>query len=170
MIYRRSYDSNALTPWTKNIKHYENPPKHAKSAEMCGCGWPTHLFIPKGTKEGMQFDLFAMITNYDNDYVEEDPDDLSIPEPCNSPYLYCGVKWRNYPDRKPLGYPFDRLPFSVPMKCPQVGAGQLWSLLICRFLQLFWHRPIATLEEYVSYVPNMASTVVEIKHSDQLVW
>lgn len=170
VIFRRSFDSNVVTPWNKHLKQYENPPKNPQSADYCGCGWPTHLYIPKGSHEGTHFDLFVMLTNFDDDYVEDNPDDLLIPERCNSPYLYCGIKFRNYPDAKPMGYPFDRLPFAAPIQCPHLGAGHLWSLLFCRFLQLFWYRQVNSLEEYVSYAPNMASTVVEIRHFDHLVW
>jgi len=83
--------------------------------------------------------------------------------------MYCGVKWRNYPDAKPMGYPFDRSPFTVPINCPK-GVASIWTLVICKILQFFLLRPVANLEEYVSYAPNMAATVVEIQHLDHLVW
>lgn len=127
------------------------------------------MYIPKGSPEGTPFDLFAMITNFDHDYVEDHPDDLSIPEPCNSPYLYCGVKWRQYPDAKPMGYPFDRLPFKVPFSCPK-GVASIWTLVLCKLMEFFFLRPVATLEEFVSYAPNMGATVVNIRHIDHLVW
>lgn len=169
IIYRRSYDSNLVTPWTKSIDEYLKGPKHPRSAESCGCGWPTHLYIPKGSHEGMPFDLFVMLTNFDHDYVEENPDSVAVPETCNSPYMYCGVKWRQYPDAKPMGYPFDRLPYAVPLGCPN-HPGAPFSTLFCKVLSIFWSRPVSTLEEYVSYAPNMAATVVEIKHLDKLAW
>lgn len=30
--------------------------------------------------------------------------------PCNDASSYCGIKDRLYPDRRSMGYPFDRLP------------------------------------------------------------
>lgn len=36
---------------------------------FCGCGWPQHMLIPKGTPEGMPCQLFVMISNYNNDSV-----------------------------------------------------------------------------------------------------
>ncbi|ODN01438.1 Phenoloxidase 2 [Orchesella cincta] len=169
VIFRRSLDSNVVKPWSKSINEYlEDDDEEQTNADFCGCGWPTHLFIPKGTHKGLAFDFFAMITNFDEDYVEENPDDLYIPEPCNSPYIYCGIPWRKYPDAKPMGYPFDRSPPKVPIDCPP-GMGAVLTLF-CRFFRLFWYTKIHTLEDYVKIAPNMAATVVEIKHFDKLVW
>jgi hypothetical protein len=36
---------------------------------FCGCGWPQHMLIPKGSPEGMPCELFVMISNYDDDKV-----------------------------------------------------------------------------------------------------
>lgn len=66
-------------------------------------GWPHHLFIPKGNSKGMAFDLFVMVTNFDEDFVANHPRDMEIPEPCNSPYIYCGRPMRRYPDARPMG-------------------------------------------------------------------
>lgn len=66
-------------------------------------GWPQHLYIPKGHEHGMSFDLFVMVTSYDEDHVPNDPKILEIPETCNSPYLFCGLPRRRYPDRRPMG-------------------------------------------------------------------
>lgn len=29
---------------------------------------------------------------------------------CNDAYSFCGLKDKLYPDRRPMGYPFDRMP------------------------------------------------------------
>lgn len=64
-----------------------------------------HMLIPKGLPEGLRAELFVMVTNYDEDRVDQD-----LVGTCNDSASYCGVRDRMYPDRKPMGYPFDRLP------------------------------------------------------------
>lgn len=36
---------------------------------FCGCGWPQHMLLPRGTAEGYPMHLFVMISNYDDDRV-----------------------------------------------------------------------------------------------------
>lgn len=96
------------------------------------------MYIPKGMAGGMEFDLFAMITDFEKDKVQDTPEQERIKEPCNMPYLYCGIPFRKYPDARPLGYPFDRKPYSAGNPGTTVN----------------------TLEEYVSHVPNTKATVV----------
>lgn len=133
--------------------------KHDKSgaADFCGCGWPQHLYIPKGSHKGMPFDLFVMVTNYDEDHVPNHPRDLEIPETCNSPYLLCGHARRRYPDARPMGYPFDRPPYKTPIPCLQ---GHSFAAVICKSFNLVVFKAIDTLEEFVDKAPNMKSIVV----------
>ena len=63
------------------------------------------MLIPKGTLEGLRCELFVMISNFEEDCVDED-----LPNTCNDAASYCGIRDRLYPDRKAMGYPFDRLP------------------------------------------------------------
>lgn len=63
------------------------------------CGWPYHLLVPRGTATGMYFRLFAMITDGEIDSVPG-------PEHCGS-MSFCGAR-DEYPDQRPMGYPFDR--------------------------------------------------------------
>ncbi len=109
------------------------------------------MYIPKGNEKGMTFDLFIMITNYDHDYVPDDPRDLDIPEGCNSAYIFCGRPHRRYPDSKPMMYPFDRpLPGTTTPFCH-------FGDVFCKLTRKFCHkRPPMTMEEYVFPVPNMA--------------
>lgn len=39
------------------------------STEFCNCGWPQHLLVPKGTDKGMDFNIFVMLTDSEQDYV-----------------------------------------------------------------------------------------------------
>lgn len=52
----------------------------------------------------MKFDLFAMISNYDEDRIDQD-----LVGQCTQASPYCGIRDRKYPDRKAMGYPFDRV-------------------------------------------------------------
>ena len=65
------------------------------------------MLVPKGTPEGLRGELFVMISNYEEDRVNQD-----LAGTCNDAASYCGVRDRLYPDRKAMGYPFDRLPRS----------------------------------------------------------
>jgi YD repeat-containing protein len=95
------------------------PPRPRRGAgsdaatNYCNCGWPFHLLVPRGTSEGMPFRLLIMLTDWELDRV---PDESS----CGS-MSFCGVRDRRYPDRRPMGYPFDR-PF--PSGIANAVAGQ----------------------------------------------
>lgn len=73
-------------------------PATEEDAAYCTCGWPYNLLIPRGTREGMAFRLMVMITDWQEDQV--------LDRACGS-MSFCGAKDR-YPDRRPMGYPFDR--------------------------------------------------------------
>lgn len=45
-----------------------------------------------------------MISNYDDDAVEQD-----LVGTCRDTSSYCGIRDRLYPDRRNMGFPFDRL-------------------------------------------------------------
>ena len=63
------------------------------------------MLIPKGTVEGMAGELFVMISNYGDDKVDQNIDGV-----CSDAGSFCGIKDKLYPDRRSMGYPFDRLP------------------------------------------------------------
>lgn len=46
-----------------------------------------------------------MISNFADDRVEQDVSGV-----CNDAGSYCGIKDKLYPDRRSMGYPFDRMP------------------------------------------------------------
>ncbi len=90
-----------------------------------------------------------MVTNGDEDLVE---DPHAKPETCTAAPIYCGIPNRKYPDARPMGYPFDRYPYMIPKE-------EKWSLN-----RLFGFggglRPVETIEEYVTGIPNMGLTQV----------
>ena len=61
------------------------------------------MLIPKGQSSGMKYDLFVMISNYEEDRVDQ-----SLEGICNQASGYCGIRDRKFPDSKPMGFPFDR--------------------------------------------------------------
>ncbi|MDB5200368.1 MAG: Hemocyanin, copper containing domain [Chitinophagaceae bacterium] len=68
----------------------------------CDCGWPYHMLLPKGKKSanGMEFKLMVMLTDADIDMIEKEED-------CGA-FSFCAARSTEYPDRRPLGYPFNR--------------------------------------------------------------
>lgn len=92
------------------------------------------MLIAKGLPEGLACDLFVMISNYNDDRIDQD-----LVGTCNDAASFCGVRDRLYPDRRSMGYPFDRLARS--------GVDRLQQFL----------------------TPNMATTQCTIVHTDRTV-
>ncbi|CAI2166926.1 9412_t:CDS:2 [Funneliformis geosporum] len=70
--------------------------------KYCDCGWPFHLLLPRGRKDGMKFKLLVFISDWSKDKVP-------TMSRCGS-ISYCGAErpGDKYPDIRPMGYPFDR--------------------------------------------------------------
>ena len=111
-IVRSSTESSVTIPWDSSFRDLEkliqeNDGKTLRPEDaVCGCGWPQHLLVPRGTPEGMEFDLFVMITNGRQDAVKRTTTDKR--PPCKESLSYCGILNDKYPDAKPMGFPFDR--------------------------------------------------------------
>ncbi|XP_058457196.1 phenoloxidase 2-like [Malaya genurostris] len=108
-IRRRSHESTVTIPFERTFRNLDtNRPETGTPEEevfnFCGCGWPAHMLVPKGLPEGFPADLFIMVSNYEEDRVVQD-----LVGTCNDAASFCGVRDRLYPDRKAMGYPFDRL-------------------------------------------------------------
>lgn len=82
------------------------PPPANNEFNFCGCGWPEHLLLPRGKPEGMTYQLFVMLTDYEKDKVEEPKG----PRKCANAVSFCGILDAKYPDKRPMGFPFDRRP------------------------------------------------------------
>ncbi|GAB6029838.1 Polyphenol oxidase 1 [Chamberlinius hualienensis] len=37
--------------------------------DQCQCGWPEYMLVPKGKYEGMTFQLYVTVTNYEEDFI-----------------------------------------------------------------------------------------------------
>lgn len=93
----------------------------------CKCGWPYGLLLPRGTREGMGFRLFVMATDWNRDRVRQDS--------CCGSFSYCGAQ-DFYPDRRPMGYPFDR-PYPAE---PRPAAGHPFYTMVARHLNMSTRR------------------------------
>ncbi|XP_043489078.1 phenoloxidase 1-like [Polistes fuscatus] len=106
---RSSTESTLTIPFERTFRNVdENRPIGGDSLEQfnfCGCGWPQHLLLPKGNKEGFRMDLFIMISDYTGDAVEQEES-----TGCKDATSFCGLRDRKYPDARSMGYPFDRKP------------------------------------------------------------
>jgi tyrosinase len=133
-IRRRSIESSITIPFERtfrNLAGTDGTP-NTQDFNFCGCGWPQHMLVPKGLPEGLVCDLFVMVSNYDLDRVDQSVEGV----PCSEAASFCGIRDRLYPDKRPMGYPFDRM--------PRAGADNLATFL----------------------TPNMAVQQCVIVHSD----
>ena len=73
-IVRRSDESSVTIPFERTFRSLNvNPREESENVatfNFCGCGWPQHMLVPKGTPSGAEYQLFVMISNYDNDRLE----------------------------------------------------------------------------------------------------
>lgn len=113
IIRRRSDESSITIPYERSFrkigsKFTPTDPLEKSQFQFCGCGWPQHMLIPKGSAEGTKFNIFVMISNFELDRVAQ-PD---LKNPCNDAASFCGLKDQKYPDKRAMGFPFDR-PYKV---------------------------------------------------------
>nr|ACC69184.1 pro-phenol oxidase [Bombyx mandarina] len=107
-IRRKSIDSSVTIPYERTFRNQADRPADPGTAgaaefDFCGCGWPHHMLVPKGTTQGYPMVLFVMVSNWNDDRVEQD-----LVGSCNDAASYCGIRDRKYPDRRAMGFPFDR--------------------------------------------------------------
>ncbi|CAH0394157.1 unnamed protein product [Bemisia tabaci] len=110
-IKRESLTSTVASPANLTLHFPPNPSMEWTAEQKLeltrvvyrGCGWPHHLLIPKGRSDGLGAHLFVMISDYGRDKVKELAD--VDHESGNS---LCGLNGKLYPDRRPMGFPFDR--------------------------------------------------------------
>lgn len=73
-ITRKSTDSSVTIPFERTFRDLSQRPTNQTGGEaaafnFCGCGWPQHMLVPKGTPQGETYQLFVMISNIDQDRV-----------------------------------------------------------------------------------------------------
>lgn len=77
-IRRRSDESSVTIPYERSFRRIgsQYQPKEAEELsqfQFCGCGWPQHMLLPKGTTAGTKVDIFVMISDYEHDRVDPMP-------------------------------------------------------------------------------------------------
>ncbi|XP_063628353.1 phenoloxidase subunit 1-like isoform X1 [Cydia splendana] len=107
-IKHNGKDSSVTIPYERTFRSQEARPgqpgsDQAAEFDFCGCGWPHHMLLPKGTTQGYPCVLFVTVTNWNEDRVEQD-----LVGSCNDAASYCGIRDRKYPDKRAMGFPFDR--------------------------------------------------------------
>jgi hypothetical protein len=126
--------------------------RSGEDQSRCGCGWPQHLLLPRGTPAGTEYDLFVMLTDTDKDQIRapSKPGSSTPAKPqCRDAISFCGILDEKYPDARPMGYPFDRKPYNNPEKKAKME--------------------VKNIEEYVKFIANAATTKVTIIHEPNVV-
>ena len=72
-IIRRSTESRVTIPLDQVFPDptIENSGELTPGAaeNYCGCGWPYHMLLPRGSRGGFNMQLFVMISDYEQDRV-----------------------------------------------------------------------------------------------------
>lgn len=74
-ISRKSTESAITIPFEQTFRDLnderppESDPEGLDRFNFCGCGWPHHMLLPKGTENGYSMQLFIMVSNYEDDKV-----------------------------------------------------------------------------------------------------
>ncbi|XP_072391147.1 phenoloxidase 1-like [Diabrotica undecimpunctata] len=111
LITRDSTDSSVTIPFDRTFRDLDSTRPEGgnrlSTFNFCGCGWPQHMLIPMGNTDnpGFKCELFVMISNWADDAINQDNTGV-----CNDADSYCGIKDKLYPDKRSMGYPFDRQP------------------------------------------------------------
>jgi len=134
---RKSIDSSVTAPWWKTKKELQmqlSDMTLTGEPGECTCGFPHHLLVPMGAENGSVYDLVAMVTD-GKDYY------LPSGAKCAGSWIHCGLPGNDYPDKKPMGYPWDRA------IAPGFGS-------------------VKYLEDFVSQIPNMVMSKITVYHDD----
>ncbi|XP_065092363.1 phenoloxidase 8-like [Ochlerotatus camptorhynchus] len=138
-IVRRSDESSVTIPFERAFRRQDIATMPGtESFRFCNCGWPDHMLIPQGSPHGMPYDLFVMVSDYRQDAVNVNFDEHVD---CNDSHSYCGLRDQFYPDRRTMGFPFDRV---VP-------------------------KEINHMEDFARSFSNMKRTVVEIRFTNTTI-
>ncbi|EDS45573.1 phenoloxidase subunit 1 [Culex quinquefasciatus] len=109
-LTRRSDQSTVTVAYNRTFRQIKTAQDIPNKDDLerfrfCGCGWPDHMLLPKGTTQGMAFDLFVMVSDYAGDSIGLEFDEAVN---CNDSHSFCGLRDKMYPDNRSMGYPFDR--------------------------------------------------------------
>ncbi|MGQ0772990.1 MAG: tyrosinase family protein [Pseudonocardiales bacterium] len=106
VVFRPARMSAVIRKPAVGHEELESNKPRGSASMWCDCGWPYTLLLPRGTKKGLDFRLLVMLSK--DDLIMNDTG-----QKCTS-ISYCGLQDQKYPDKRPMGYPFDRpLPDSI---------------------------------------------------------
>jgi len=111
MISRPSSKSSVTIP---DVPSFQKLIKDANDAVSFGtelhneqhaqqCGMPNRLLLPKGTQEGMEFELITVVS-----HATEKVDPELLDYKGHYSHGQCGITGQKYPDHHPMGFPLDR--------------------------------------------------------------
>ncbi|CAB0017040.1 unnamed protein product, partial [Nesidiocoris tenuis] len=69
-VERLSHQSSVTIPFERSFRNLNQAPQSGQELQrymFCGCGWPHHMLIPKGTADGYPCELFVMVSNWADD-------------------------------------------------------------------------------------------------------
>lgn len=75
-------------------------PSESNDDPRCNCGWPYPLLIPRGTEQGIDYSLCAILT-------DAAIDGFANVKSCGS-VSFCGARDTTYMDKREMGFPFNR--------------------------------------------------------------
>eukprot|EP00116_Pleurobrachia_bachei_P003268 sb/3463530/ len=99
-VSRESTDSSVILPEEITVDDIKSG-RVSEEGVRCGCGWPRNLLLPRGTPGGMKAKVFVIATDWMVDGVNPD-------EALPGSVSYCGKTNAPYPDKRDMGFPFDR--------------------------------------------------------------
>ncbi|XP_055535219.1 phenoloxidase 8-like [Wyeomyia smithii] len=104
-IIRSSEESSVTIPFERTFRRQDIGMMPGNERFIfCNCGWPDHMLLPKGTSKGTPYELIVMVS----DFIEDSVVEFDELQDCSDSHSYCGLRDRLYPDRRAMGYPFDR--------------------------------------------------------------
>merc|ERR1719193_2058317 len=105
-VTRKSSESSVTVP---DVPHFQTIIDAADSGSFSmpefesACGIPNRMLLPKGKKNGMEFSLLLAVTDGSYDLTHSD-----VESNHGGTHAQCGARGQNYPDKRPMGFPFDR--------------------------------------------------------------
>lgn len=72
-VTRRSDESTVTISFGKTFRDLSRAPPTGAERDrfnFCGCGWPQHMLISRGTEQGYPCELFVMVSDWQKDKVQ----------------------------------------------------------------------------------------------------
>lgn len=98
---RRDDQSSVAVQAGATMEEMLDGKQRTKQNHFQKCGWPGRLLLPRSTTKGMDFDLYVIATDWEEDRLH--PDMV-----LHNGASYCGMGNAKVADSRPMGFPFDR--------------------------------------------------------------